>query len=123
MDSRIKLRTAGVAMQISRATQRLLMSVLLNRTCETTARKPSANVERICSCSAAGKTSIIRSTVFAALVVCTVEKTRCPVDAASTASEMVSRSRISPTRIMSGSSRNAPRSAAVKDLVWSPTSR
>ena len=37
---------------------------------------------------------------------------------ASMAKEMVSRSRISPTKIMSGSSRNAPRSAAEKLRVW-----
>ncbi len=49
-----------------------------------------------------------------ALVVCRVPNTRWPVDAASTAREMVSRSRNSPTRMMSGSSRSAPRSAELE---------
>jgi len=60
---------------------------------------------------------MILSTVLAALVVWTVEKTRWPVEAASMAREMVSRSRISPTRMISGSSRNAPRKAEEKLLV------
>ncbi len=50
---------------------------------------------------------MMRSTVFAALDVCSVPKTRWPVSAAVRASEMVSRSRISPTRMTSGSSRSA----------------
>ena len=39
------------------------------------------------------------------------------------ASEIVSRSRISPTMITSGSSRSAPRRAAANDSVWVCTSR
>ena len=39
------------------------------------------------------------------------DKTRCPVSAAVIATLMVSKSRISPTRITSGSSRSAARSA------------
>ena len=39
------------------------------------------------------------------------------------ADEIVSKSRISPTRITSGSSRSAARSAALKDIVSIPTSR
>ena len=122
-DSLIRFRTAGFAIIISRATQRSLLSILLNRTCAITARIPSARVDRIWACSLAGKTSITRSTVFGALVVCRVAKTRCPVALASTASDMVSRSLISPTRIISGSSRSAPFKAALNVLVWIPTSR
>ena len=58
---------------------------------------------------------MMRSTVLAALSVCKVPKTRWPVLAAVMASSIVSRSRISPTRMMSGSSRRAPRRAAAKE--------
>ena len=70
-----------------------------------------------------GKTSMMRSTVLAALEVCSVPKTRWPVAAAVSASSMVSRSRISPTSRMSGSSRSAPRKAEAKEWVCTPTSR
>ncbi len=75
------------------------------------------------SFSAAGKTSITRSMVLAAEVVCRVPNTRCPVSAAVSARRMVSRSRISPTRMMSGSSRRAERKASEKPRVSLCTSR
>jgi len=43
--------------------------------------------------------------------VCSDESTRCPVSADSTAIRAVSRSRISPTRMMSGELRKMERSA------------
>src|SRR5215216_3375530 len=49
-----------------------------------------------------GKTPMMRSTVFDASIVCRVERTRWPVSAASSATSIVSRSRISPTRITFG---------------------
>ncbi|CKT46381.1 Uncharacterised protein [Mycobacterium tuberculosis] len=49
--------------------------------------------------------------------------TRWPVSAAVMARRMVSRSRSSPTRIASGSSRSAERSAFENDSVIGPTSR
>ncbi len=52
--------------------------------------------------------------VLAALEVCSVPNTKWPVSAAVMARRMVSRSRISPTRIASGSSRRAERSAVAK---------
>ncbi len=52
---------------------------------------------------------MIRSTVCAVDWVCRVAKTRWPVSAAVSAVEIVSRSRISPTRITSGSWRRAAR--------------
>ena len=55
-----------------------------------------------------------RSTVDAAVVVCSVPNTRWPVSAVSIAIATVSRSRISPTRTMSGSSRSAARSAVLE---------
>ncbi len=78
---------------------------------------------RICSCCPGGNTSTIRSIDSAALFVCKVANTKCPVSAAVMASWMVSKSRISPTRITSGSSRSAERSAAANDLVSCPSSR
>ena len=75
------------------------------------------------SFSAAGNTSTTRSMVLAALEVCSVPNTRWPVSAAVSARRMVSRSRISPTRIASGSSRSAERSALAKLSVCGPTSR
>ena len=61
--------------------------------------------------------------VLAALEVCSVPKTRWPVSAAVMARRMVSKSRISPTKMQSGSSRRAERNAAEKVLVIGPTSR
>ena len=58
--------------------------------------------------------STSRVTAPAALRVCTVEKTRCPVSAACTAIWAVSASRISPTMMMSGSWRRIVRSAVAK---------
>ena len=51
-----------------------------------------------------------------AFEVCRVDRTRCPVSAAVIASEIVSKSRISPTMITSGSSRSAARSAVANEL-------
>ena len=51
---------------------------------------------------AAGKTSMMRSMVCAASLVCRVVSTRWPVSAAVIAVDMLSKSRISPTRITSG---------------------
>lgn len=66
---------------------------------------------------------MMRSTVFGAEFVCSVPKTRCPVSAAVIPSPIVSLSRISPTRITSGSSRSAARSAAENDFVCVKISR
>ena len=55
--------------------------------------------------------------------VCSVAKTRWPVSAAVSATEIVSRSRISPTRITSGSWRSTCLSAVRKPWVSCPTSR
>ena len=66
---------------------------------------------------------MMRSIVCGALWVCSVAKTRWPVSAAVSAVEIVSRSRISPTRITSGSWRSAARSASEKDGASTPTSR
>ena len=57
---------------------------------------------------------MMRSTVFDASMVWSVEYTRWPVSAASSATSMVSRSRISPTRINLGACRSAARRASAK---------
>ena len=78
---------------------------------------------RTCFCCWAGKTSTIRSTVWAVDWVCRVANTRWPVSAAVSAVAIVSRSRISPTRITSGSSRSADFSASEKSSASAPISR
>ena len=57
---------------------------------------------------------ISRLMVLGASLVCSVESTRWPVSAALTAISAVSKSRISPTRMMFGSCRRKERSAAAK---------
>ena len=59
---------------------------------------------------------MIRSIVPGALCVCSVASTRCPVSAAVSAVAIVSRSRISPTRITSGSWRSAARRASANPV-------
>ena len=78
---------------------------------------------RICACWPAGKTSMMRLIVCAAELVCSVPNVRWPVSAIFSAASTVSRSRISPIRTMSGSSRSAARSASPKLLVSLCTSR
>ena len=80
-------------------------------------------IARITSCFSGGKNSIMRPTVSAASIVCSVESTRWPDSAAWSAVCAVSASRSSPIRIVSGSWRSARRSAWPNDSVSSPTSR
>ena len=70
-----------------------------------------------------GKTPTMRSIVLAASIVCRVESTRWPVSDASSAIEIVSTSRISPTRMTLGAWRRAARRARAKVWVSVPTSR
>ena len=58
--------------------------------------------------------SMSRATAVGASLVCSVERTRCPVSAASIAICAVSWSRISPTMITSGSARIIERRPASK---------
>ncbi len=97
--------------------------IFLQRVWVMTPLRLSLSIIRICSCRSAGNWSMMRSTVLGAVLVCSVPKTRCPVSAVSMAMAMVSRSRISPTRTMSGSSRRAARSACLNDPVCTPISR
>src|SRR2546423_284456 len=66
---------------------------------------------------------MMRSIVWAVSCVCSVPKTRWPVSAAVSAVEIVPRSRISPTRITSGSCRSAAFSASAKLIASGPISR
>ena len=66
---------------------------------------------------------MMRSIVCGASWVWSVAKTRWPVSAAVSAVWIVSRSRISPTRITSGSWRSAAFSALAKDWASEPISR
>ena len=66
---------------------------------------------------------MIRSIVCGASCVWSVAKTRWPVSAAVSAVPIVSMSRISPTRITSGSWRSAAFSASEKDGASEPSSR
>ena len=66
---------------------------------------------------------MMRSTVCGASWVWSVAKTRWPVSAAVSAVPIVSMSRISPTRITSGSWRRAALRAIEKDLASPPSSR
>ena len=73
-----------------------------------------ASWARTCDCWLLGKTSMMRLIASGAELVCSVARARWPVSAMVSAEAIVSRSRISPTRITSGSSRRAYLSAEAK---------
>ena len=117
-------RGSGSAPRARRSGSRSRRSGRRPSSSAASARPPPRATRRAWSgsapCCSAGKTSMMRSIVLGALEVCSVPKTRCPVSAAVSASEIVSRSRISPTRITSGSSRSALRSAFVEGVRVRP---
>jgi len=76
-----------------------------------------------CCCWWAGKTSMTLFIVWTASDVCSVENTRCPVSAISSAASIVSRSRISPMSITFGSCLRTCFSDCANDCVSLPTSR
>ncbi len=88
-----------------------------------TALMTAASWSRICFCWCGGKTATMRLIVSVASIVWSVEKTRWPVSAATSAVSTVSKSRISPTRMTSGSWRRAARIAAANDRVSTSSSR
>ena len=94
----------------------------LRSVCATTPFRDSLSIARICACLSAGNCPIILSMVLYAVVVCRVPKTRWPVSAVSIAISTVSKSRISPISMMSGSSRSAARSAFLNPIVCLCTS-
>ena len=89
----------------------------------TMPRRAAASDSRTWRCWKGGNRSVQRLTVSAASVVWRVDRTRWPVSAAARAFLRVSASRISPTRMTSGSWRMAARMAMVKSLVSTRTSR
>ena len=109
--SRIIFRIAGVAVIISKAGIMPEPSAAGISCWETTACRAVDSCTAICRCWLGGNTSMIRSMVLAAPGVCSVENTRCPVSAAVIAIEIVSKSRISPSRITSGLCRRDARRA------------
>ena len=113
----------GVGTRISRATTRPWPLTRGSSDWQTIPSRTSDSWTRTCDCWWAGKTSMMRLMVEAAELVCSVAKVRWPVSAMRSADSTVSRSRISPTRTMSGSSRSAARSALVKLWVSLWTSR
>ena len=123
LPSRIIAAMPGVLTMTSKAATRPGLSARGMSTWEMTETRPTESCMRTCSCWSVGKASTMRSTVLAAPVVWRVAKTRCPVSAAVIAACIVSRSRISPTRITSGSWRSARRSASLKVGTSEPISR
>ena len=114
---------AGVATMISQAITRPRPRALGSSVWVTTPSSTKASWARTCDCWFDGNTSMIRLIDSAAELVCSVASARWPVSAMVSAAAMVSRSRISPTRITSGSSRSAYLSAVEKLLVSVPISR
>ena len=88
-----------------------------------TPRTVPAIMLRACWCWWGGKKSSMRLIDSVASTVWIVESTRWPVSAADRAVWTVSSSRISPTRITSGSWRSTLRRARLKEAVSMPTSR
>ena len=123
LPSRMRLRMAELTTMTSHASERPSPEALGRSCWATTARSVIESCMRIWAWRASGKTSTRRSIESAADCVCRVPNTRCPVSAAVRAHSMVSRSRISPTRMTSGSSRRIARRPAAKLSVWRPTSR
>ena len=108
---------------ISQTATRPLPSGVRTRRWETMPLSVPAIIARACCCWCGGKKSMMRLMLSGASTVWSVESTRWPVSAADRAVWTVSSSRISPTRMTSGSWRSTRRSARLKDAVSWPTSR
>ena len=114
---------AGVGIRISSDAMRPRPSAFGSSAWQTMPSSTSDNCVRICDCWPAGKMSMMRLIVWAAEFVCNVANVRWPVSAIFSAASTVSRSRISPIRTISGSSRRAARNAFEKLFVSLCTSR
>ena len=109
--SRMRLRMAGVTTMSSAASTR--PPPVRRTSCwASTACRQVETCMRIWRWRSLGKTSTMRSMASAADLVCRVPSTMWPVSAAVSAVSMVSRSRISPMRMTSGSSRSTARRAS-----------
>jgi hypothetical protein len=118
---RMLSRAVPLAMRTSAHSTSPEPSRLGIRRCAMTPCMASASRSRISSGFL--ESAIMRLTVRDASGVCIVDSTRWPVSAACIAISSVSPSRISPTRMTSGSWRSAARSASLYVLVSLPTSR
>ena len=122
--SLISAATAGVFCKISTAGMTGAPGDVVGTSrCATTTRSIAASCERTCGCWCGGNTSMMRLIASVVELVWSVEKTRCPVSAAVSAAEIVSKSRISPTSTTSGSWRSDARSAFAQLVVSSVNSR
>src|SRR5437870_8801956 len=90
LPSRMELDSAEFDSRISLQAIRPLPFAVRSRIWAQTPLSESASMDRIWGCCADGNTSMIRSTVLTAELVCKVPKTNDPIVAAVTASEMVS---------------------------------
>ena len=109
LPSRIRFWIAWVTIMTSAATTRPWPFARTRSCWLRTAFRVVESCRRIWPCRASGNTLTIRSIESTALFVCSVAKTRWPVSAAVSAVSIVARSRISPIRMMSGSSRRMAR--------------
>src|SRR5205807_1115855 len=112
--SLMQSRTIPVPTSTSTAGTRPLPSARTISRCETMPWMTAASWSRICPSWCGGNIEMMRFTVSVALSVWSVESTRWPVSAACSATSIVSASRISPTRMTSGSSRSAARRGQVE---------
>ena len=101
----MRLRIESEFIMISRTTTRPHLSLRGRSICDMMRRIARPNCIRTWFCLSAGNDWIIRSTVCTVSLVWSVENTRCQVSASVMAASMVSRSRISPMTMTSGSSR------------------
>jgi len=115
--------TAAWFISISQAGIRPLPSNLGSRRSDIIATSTFDSTKRIWSCWWGGKNEIMRVMVSVAFMVCRVLITKWPVSAALMAVSMVSQSRISPMRMMSGSWRKQARRALLKEGASEPISR
>src|SRR5881628_510465 len=90
LPSRMELDSAEFDSRISLQAIRPLPFAVRSRIWAQTPLSESASMDRIWACCADGNTSMIRSTVLTAELVCKVPNTNDPIVAAVTASEMVS---------------------------------
>lgn len=94
-----------------------LSSFVFTRNCDWIPINDSASLSLTLSWISGGKNEMYLFTVFAAELVWSVENTKCPVSARLNTDSAVSLSRISPTKMIFGSSRMADLNAFENDQV------
>ena len=119
----MRLRIAAFTRITSVARTRPRLSALARSCWEITPWSVMESWRRTWFCAPEGKTSMILSMLWIASFVWSVASTHWPVSAAVRAAAIVSRSRISPSMITSGSWRSTCFRASAKEWVSSPISR